>query len=318
MKFQKRKLLESSNEYKRAKKNNQYDSFSAMNPLGSHIIVSCVHDCTEKCKTPPPNFENACFCFANSSLEGLMNDLRLELAASREERKSLQIELSATHEERESLQIELSATHEERESLQVELSATRKERNTLQVELVTSKEERNNFKMEHDALFDVFQPSLVDNVHVSVNQFIRDFEDVFIRKFVPAAEYKSSNNSRVKFSDLSIEFRKQLRRDENIVRFMNLFETNEYATNLRIRNQTSHPRFESHGSTDSIASLDFLLGKMDKLTSSCQERLLCAQFLLNELNSIKRSLPEPTETIVSETGWKTQKDNRSHKNKNKS
>jgi uncharacterized protein YoxC len=274
MKFQKRKLLESSNEYKRAKKNNQNDSFSAMNPLGSHIIVSCVHDCTEKCKTPPPNFENA--CFSSSSLEGIMNKLQLDLAASREEREQLLDKVNALEKKQDDL------------------------------------------KIEHDALFDVFQPSLVDNVHVSVNQFIRDFEDVFIRKFVPAAEYKSSNNSRVKFSDLSIEFRKQLRRDENIVRFMNLFETNEYATNLRIRNQTSHPRFESHGSTDSIASLDFLLGKMDKLTSSCQERLLCAQFLLNELNSIKRSLPEPTETIVSETGWKTQKDNRSHKNKNKS
>ena len=87
-------------------------------------------------------------------------------------------------------------------------------------------------------------------------------------------QWSTNPNNCIKISDLPIKVTKQLRRDENIVRFMNLFETNEYATNLRIWNQTSHPRFESQGSTDSIASMDYLLGKMDKMTSLLQERLL--------------------------------------------
>jgi hypothetical protein len=277
MKFQKRKLLESS------KKNNQNDSISVMNPLGYDII------CTEKCQNSPPSSEKA--YFVDRSLERLMNDLKLDLAASKEDRNAFQLDMEAFREEERALQLDMEAFREEERALQLEMEAFREEERVLQLDMEAFREEEQQFvnilKKDHDALFGIIQHSLVDNMHVSVNQFIRDFENVFIRKFVPPAEYKSSNNCRVKFSDLSIKVRKQLRRDENIARFMNFVESIENA-----RNQTSLARFESQISTDSIVGMDYLLGKMDKLTLPCQERLLCAQFLLTELNSIKRSLPD--------------------------
>ena len=89
------------------------------------------------------------------------------------------------------LQVELSATHEERNALQVELATFWEEREQLLDKVNALEKKQDDLKKDYDALFDVFQHSLVDNVHVSVNQFIRDFEDVFIRKFVPTVEYKS-------------------------------------------------------------------------------------------------------------------------------